>query len=682
MMDYEINPFQELYVTDTPDPNVFVQLFSNYPVQHAHALFRPGNVVLKGTQGSGKSMLLNLFRPQIRLAYHRAAVPFPVPEGLASFVGAGINLSRSGALDIGQKPIDRSADDDLRLFPLYFADFINYLIVSDLLESIAIMQETPEAFGRIVDATNLDAFASMLAKEDCWFGWLHGVSNINELRKRIDQRIGSYRTFHMSNIALEEEICRTKTAIGEPIARTAVCLRSCCVLPEGVPIFVRIDQLERLSRSDSIRPTLGSFYRQIVNKALGTRDLRVSYRIGTRQYAWEDNLVMYGSEDLLEHLRDFRTIDLNDVLSKKEDAKTWIFPAFAEDAFARRLKHAKYATYKDSDLIRVVFGPSVSPEDRAKEYCKKSSPEIVLKLESDWPEDWKAFLLNLCSQNPLGAVLAAAWARQRGTRGRPGDRLKAPPPQGAPWQKPIWRKERVQQALTQVTARAAQRMKWSGKKDIIALSSGNISIFLSICHEIWEAFLRSERHKRAHKRTDPVRDGIGGDIQAIAIHTASTFWYEKISEQRNGDDRRRFIDALGRQFRAWIVKDSAMSYPGHNGFSLDNDELNMCTWVRHFLEEAVAYGDLYSTPHTTKRKDRKHRTKWYLTPILSPVFQVPESHVKEPYYATPDNVEWWLSRAQVVFPNVRASAGIRPVRERSTGNTKSNSASPSLFDNT
>src|SRR5580700_6945212 len=112
-MPQQINPFQVLYVTDSPDPNVFVQLFSDYPVRFSHPLFRPGHVVLKGTQGSGKSMLLNLLRPQIRLAYHKTGAPLPLPSNVRSFVGAGINLTLSGILDIGQRPLthDSTADE-------------------------------------------------------------------------------------------------------------------------------------------------------------------------------------------------------------------------------------------------------------------------------------------------------------------------------------------------------------------------------------------------------------------------------------------------------------------------------------------------------------------------------------------------------------------------------------------
>ena len=54
--------------------------------------------------------------------------------------------------------------------------------------------------------------------------------------------------------------------------------------------------------------------------------------------------------------------------------------------------------------------------------------------------------------------------------------------------------------------------------------------------------------------------------------------------------------------------------------------------LRTFLNEAVDYGDLYDMPHTTRKADRKGRTKWYLAPILSPYFQIPHQHIKEPYY--------------------------------------------------
>lgn len=198
----------------------------------------------------------------------------------------------------------------------------------------------------------------------------------------------------------------------------------------------------------------------------------------------------------------------------------------------------------------------------------------------------------------------------------PGHRLEKPPPiESTPWNKLYWKKERNRQALLQIAARSAQRLKWAGKDQVVSLSASSISMFITICHEIWDAFLRSERRKEAGNRVDPITKGISPDIQAVGIFLASTHWYNKISEQPKGDDRRRFVDVIARDFRGCLLDDTLMSYPGRNGFSISLDELEKYKDVKKFLEEAVDYGDLYEAPHTTKDKDRKQRRKWYLGPI-------------------------------------------------------------------
>ena len=341
------------------------------------------------------------------------------------------------------------------------------------------------------------------------------------------------------------------------------------IAPE-VPVLIRIDQLERLYRSDVLRPELGQQYRRVINKALGSRDQRVSYRIGTRRYAWEDDLRIFGTADELEHLRDFRIIDIDDMLRRKEDTKTWIFPEFAADAFAKRIRYSGMGDSKgQGDLIRKVFGDTVSPEDAARKYACNSTFDRILKI-SDWPQVWKTYLESLFAISPLQAMLAAAWARQKGNESLANQRLLSPPPESKPWNAVYWRKERVRLCLMQIAARSVQRMTWAGKDHIIALSAGNISIFLSICHEIWEAFLRSERRKHLSDRQDPLSDDspIAPEIQAVGIHTASADWYEKVAEQPNGHDRQRFLIEIARYFRTNMLADDAMSYPGENGFSL------------------------------------------------------------------------------------------------------------------
>lgn len=138
-MNITINPFQQLYFSDDAQTeDNFVELFSDEVLQAAiHPIFQGGNVVLSGTQGCGKTMILNLLRPEIRIAYWEAgkANVFPVPKELRTFISAGINLTRSRITDLVQITLDRGNEVDERELPYYFADFFNYWVVGDLIES-------------------------------------------------------------------------------------------------------------------------------------------------------------------------------------------------------------------------------------------------------------------------------------------------------------------------------------------------------------------------------------------------------------------------------------------------------------------------------------------------------------------------------------------------------------------
>lgn len=650
-MPNEINPFDDLYLTETASAREFTSLFSDFLVEHTLTLFKPVNVVLKGTQGSGKTMLLSLLKPEIRIDFWQGGRDFPVPKKLAPFIGCGINFTRSAALDIGQRPLSRDPERDLSLFPLYFADFVNYWIVRDLLTSLRLIIDNLAAFPDIIeDAAALDKFATVLAKQDCWFGYLDGLSTFSALCSRIDERIARYRAFHQYNIdELDDEIHKTKTAIGEPAARTGECLRTVGVIADNVPIYVRIDQVEILGRSDQLRGTLGLEYRKVVNRALSTRDPRIFYRVGVRRHAWEDELSVIGTVPL-EQSRNYRAIDLDDILRHRENVP-WIFPEFARDVFRRRLTYAGLRVQATRPL-RQYLGSPPPAEEAAKAYVGNSTVDRVLRIEPDWPEQWKGVLRDLFERSVLSAKLAEAWARQSGGRKENNRLLQPPPSTPYPWDGSIWRKERVRQALMQIAARCGQRLMWSGDDSVISLSGDNILVFISICQHIWEAFYRVQRGRPDSRRREPVQ-GIDAASQAVGIQLASVYWYEKITEWPGGHERQRFVDHLGRLFQDRLSDDLAMSYPGHNGFSLSKEDLSNDTSLKEFLDEAVNFGDLFEAPHTTKEKDRKQRVKWYLHPILSPYFRIPETHVKEPMYVSASEVRKWLRDADVYTGNWR-----------------------------
>lgn len=663
-MQIEINPFQELYVTETAEPAEFVRLFSPYLVEHAQLLYSHGNVVLKGTQGCGKSMLLNLLRPDIRAAYFDAKKEFPLSAArLRRFISAGINITRSGVTYIGQRPIGKDPECDEALFPLFFADFVNYWIVIDLLRSLEYMTHPARGFDDVIRADALNEFAKRLSQGMCWFGFLDGIEDYRSLRAKMESRITTYRSFHQANINyLPANIQETKTTIGEPISWAADCMWDTKLLPDDYHVFVRIDQHEFLSRSDDLRPELGEQYRRVINKALSTRDPRISYKVGTRRYAWDENMVVFRTDQKLEKERDYRVIDLDDLLRRQEVSSTWVFPAFARDVFMRRLEYGSLETYK-GDLLRKVFKSAEKPNIVASEYVGNSHAERALNIDNKWPTKWKSFLRTLFDEDPLSAKLAEAWLRQQIERAPDSCNLEKLLPKTTPypWNKTYWKKERIRQAQMQLASRCGQRLLWSGAESVIALSGASTLIFLSICQHIWDVFLRSQRGLPDKLKTNPRKSGIKRRIQAVGIQTASTYWYHKITEQPDGNDRQRFIDYLGRVFQESMLGDNTMSSPGANGFSILKDGFESDEQLKRFLGDAVDYGNLVDAPHTTKYKDRKQRIKWYLNPIYSPYYRIPESHVKEPVYVTVNKVREWIKESGV---SLGLFASIPPTKSR------------------
>src|SRR5260370_33206244 len=100
-----------------------------------------------------------------------------------------------------------------------------------------------------------------------------------------------------------------------------------------------------------------------------------------------------------------------------------------------------------------------------------------------------------------------------------------------------WGKEGIQAALRQIASRCYQRMIWGGHNDVIELSGGNILVFVGICQRIWSVWLRATGQL---DRTDSSLPKIDEGLQAVGIHEASTHWFEKLSEETEGNKRSGF----------------------------------------------------------------------------------------------------------------------------------------------
>lgn len=645
-MEDRLNPFHELYVTESIGSDAFVRLYSDKLVSHTTALFKPGNVILKGLPGTGKSMMLNLLKPSVRIAYKQSNVPFPVPTKLSKFIGAGINLIRSSVSDFGQRSISVKGEDSNNELAIYFGDFLNYFVVRDIIQSI---QELNASLSKELSINltekSINKFIKIIRSDDCWFSYLKGITTLEDLDEKLRTRLNTYRSylnFNIDNIPVE--ISTTKTNIGIPISAAANALRESGIIGNDVNIFIRIDQYEELTWIDQRVSGLGTTYQSVIHKLLAMRDKSVSYRIGTRPFAWSDEKQeIIGTAARLEQMRNYISISIDDVLRRPENKRAYIFPEFAEDIFFKRLSESKYLiNYKNKSVLKEVFGSGYTPTEKAQKYVS-GNKERAIELDAEWPKNWRNFLIKLANEDPLSARLGEAWARQKGKEEIVNDAPKKKP---FPWDnKKYWVKERTEQALIQIASRNRQQLIWEGKDDILNLSGGNILAFLSLCQQIWEVWLRDKSSSTKPEKNHPVIDEA---IQTLGILEASFKWFENISKETGGKERKNFITLVGTELYKELTQDLKMSYPGKNGFSITIEDLQKNAGINKFLMDAASYGDLYDRPHTTKTKDGKKRIKFYLNPILSPYFKLPSTHTKEPKYISINDLEDWMVRSGVI----------------------------------
>lgn len=657
-MPLQINPFHQIYVSDSVNPEVFGKIFSPLLLSDTLALFQPGNVILEGVQGSGKSMLLSLLKPEIRIAYMNSDTPFPVPELFSDFVSGGINLIRSSVLDFGQRSIELGNEGDIERIPLYFADFVNCWIVLDIFASIELLSSINQkllspGMRFNSDKESLDRFAKLLIKEDCWSGYLNSSASYEEVKKALQSRIRAYRNFFgFRTDNIPAEISSTITEPGEPISHTAKILWKAGVVPESTPFYIRIDQCEEITRLEakSREKRLHQEFRSVINKIIGTRDPNISYRLGGRKYAFRTNsdARMLGSTGPIEDFRNFKIVDLDEILRRRENRRTWIFPKFAEDVFRKRLEVSGYslpASTKDF-LIAVFGGSHLTVAEKVKMYVGKNNPKSLIAIDESFPAEIVELINKIAETDLLSAKLGEAWIRQQIIKQKPD----IPHNDYLPWEstaKKWWKKERMVMASLQIAAKRSQKMIWARKDDILDLAGGNVLMFLSICQHIWAAWLRSLPRDTnwSDNKMPLIHDPY---IQSEGIEEASDRWYDKITEEPDGHARRRFISYLGNEFRNQLRSDLKMSYPGHNGISVALADLESDVEVYNILKDASAYGFMVDRKHTSKTKTRGECRKWYLHPILSPHFQIPVSHTKEPIYANTKLLRKWLEKAQVL----------------------------------
>jgi hypothetical protein len=195
---------------------------------------------------------------------------------------------------------------------------------------------------------------------------------------------------------------------------------------------------------------------------------------------------------------------------------------------------------------------------------------------------------------------------------------------------------------------------WWGFDDICSLSGGNITVFLHICHRVWDGFLKNESSLPVEKRTDVLKGcTINRHIQASGVLFASNEWFKKLPEEPGGNSRQNFAEKLGMFLNESMISDLRMAYPGGNGISVPLTQFEstgeQITLLRNFIREAVGYAVLFEKEHSSKSKQGGRRIKFYLNPILCPRFQIPEARTKEPYYWSMEELFGLVKKAQVTL---------------------------------
>ena len=164
------NPFHTVYATEGINELDFPAIFSPTLIPLVLPLFQSGNVMLSGTQGTGKTMLLSLLDTDIRLAFWKHEThPFPVAGAFCNYVGASINLSQSLVLKFTER--DFGGEDTVARSQAVFSDYFNTWVLRDLLNSLhRIIQNAPrdrlDECGITSDLNVLDNAVRKLSETD------------------------------------------------------------------------------------------------------------------------------------------------------------------------------------------------------------------------------------------------------------------------------------------------------------------------------------------------------------------------------------------------------------------------------------------------------------------------------------------------------------------------------------
>jgi len=640
------NPFRDPLVTELIElPQLYKKMFSErILIGETLEVFGTSNVVLLGPQGAGKSMILNLLRCQVLAEWiSQHGKPPATLRDVRPFLGISINLVRANVHAFGRRSVSKALGKapDPSLDATAAADYINHYLLREFLRSFEFLASNEGSGMRKwlgIKATPLDELAKTIASWDCWVGYYTHCSGFDAMLRRVDQRINAWIGLLNANdtatATVQAEVWDTKSNIADPMHLMGNLMARMALDSSAAPtLFVVIDQYEELPR---LNEKYGTELQRIVNTLVKSRDPVVFYKVGARTYDWGRELRIWGSDSRIEVWRDYSQVNLTEVLMRKENTKGALFEKFARDVAIKRIRTAKVV---GEENVEVMFGPW-NAHDESQNYSSKrdSSGEETIPL---------AIRQRIASRvgagaSPLEKRLASAWCLQCLKKKVSTESILAQISK-RPWKHENWSKERKLVALLQLASRANQKKLYYGWNHIILLSGANITAYLLLCGSIWDWATKMD-----HAPLDG--DSLPPGVQTEGVQTASRRWRERDQKEAGGRFRYHVLSRIGPAIRDRLLSDQAISNPGHSGFSLDERELwgdaggdsGKAHKVREFLHDCVSWAVFEERPHTSKNHVGETRRKFYLHPLLSPVFGVPHIRVKEPLYVNVSDVYDWV----------------------------------------
>jgi len=439
------------------------------------------------------------------------------------------------------------------------------------------------------------------------------------------------------------------------------------VIDQDQKIFFILDEYDQCVLADrrEFAKAINSFVKTTARGNLQN----VFIKIGSRPNGFYNKNV-FGSDALIEDGRDYQRIDLMMLLRTQKK----VFSSLIQDIGNRRIQCTKWFQEKNINSIKYLLD-NISEIDEAEQYRKYKSDQDshfrILRTYCKVTQKKQIYdeIVGLISslvtkalhQKFLIIVACRALSKLKnidenefllkyedlknslksiGNFLNSGGNLKDD-------SKIYYKiKDLKEPALFILASDFKQPKYYCGFETIKLMSEGVPLNFIKLCRAIFDEL----RYKESEFEKD---NKVNIIWQNRAIRkVASEIRKEASSYLCKGQSFLILLDELGFIFRRLQLIPTA-PYPTPNGFSIaketewlakagiscslpeKNDPLSRLTEI---LREAKDWGYLIEMPHRSREKSLKTRTKYYISSMLAPYYDLSVRHRKEPYYCEIEDI--------------------------------------------